>query len=344
MRTSLVVALAQSFLVWSISLLLQTTHHFIMLQTILGTLFPSEGGKIVVVVVDAASTQTATMTGSDAGAGAVTGGTVDDECTATHGPTLSSNEKKATTTTTTTTTVVVEGIELPTHRILNGIHLHRNGHGVRSINFFGMNVKVYVAHLYSPSPLHSEEQVLSMWSRNQNPPKKDEEHQLTHHQQNHLATSASSTMTDHYHHHFVDLHQHHHKSSPPPPPPHYKDRSPLLLQLDFTFLRHVGQGRVESAWSQQLEHSVSYRYHGYEQDRDAFIQAASRQAIVHGGTQSVLLVDDETRIIDQGQHTHTIHGHDFQQSFLSMWFGPQAVAEDLKSGLLRGSSSSSSSA
>lgn len=343
MRTSLVVALAQSFLVWSFSLLLQTTHHFIMLQTILGTLFPSEGGKIVVVVVDAASTQTATMTGSDAGAGAVTGGTVDDECTATHGPTLSSNEMKATTTTT-PPTVVVEGIELPSHRILNGIHLHRNGHGVRSINFFGMNVKVYVAHLYSPSPLHSEEQVLSMWSRNQNPPKKDEEHQLTHHQQNHLATSASSTLTDHYHHHFVDLHQHHHKSSPPPPPPHYKDRSPLLLQLDFTFLRHVGQGRVESAWSQQLEHSVSYRYHGYEQDRDAFIQAASRQAIVHGGTQSVLLVDDETRIIDQGQHTHTIHGHDFQQSFLSMWFGPQAVAEDLKSGLLRGSSSSSSSA
>ncbi|KAL3893392.1 MAG: hypothetical protein SGARI_008202 [Bacillariaceae sp.] len=58
--------------------------------------------------------------------------------------------------------------------------------------------------------------------------------------------------------------------------------------------------------------------------------------IQHHGTQTVQLVGDETRIIDQGQHKGTIRGHDFQQSFLSMWFGDKAVAQDLKENLLQG--------
>lgn len=54
-----------------------------------------------------------------------------------------------------------EGIDLPEIRYINGIALRRNGHGLRSIQFFGMEVKVYVAGLYSQIPLLSEEDVMA---------------------------------------------------------------------------------------------------------------------------------------------------------------------------------------
>ena len=185
-----------------------------------------------------------------------------------------------------TPTVSVEGVELPGVRLLeDGTPLYRNGHGIRSITFFGMNIKVYVAHLYSHKPLVNEEQALN--------------------------ATIPRVANPHHHHH-----------------------NPL--HFDFTFLRHVGKSRVESAWTQQLEHSVSHRYQGYEQDRDAFIELCSSGPIVVGGTQTVQLVGEETRIIDQGTHKGIIRGKDFQRSFLSMWFGHKAVAEDLKQDLLKG--------
>jgi len=111
--------------------------------------------------------------------------------------------------------------------------------------------------------------------------------------------------------------------------------SSLPMQMDFTFLRTVDQGRVISAWSQQLEHSVSYRYDGYESDRDVFIKMFSNE-IQNGGIQSVQLVGDKTIMVDQGVHKGNIVGRDFQRAFLSMWFGERAVAEDLKANLLKG--------
>ena len=170
----------------------------------------------------------------------------------------------------------IEGVEVPEIQLINGMKLKRNGHGVRSISFFGMDIKVYVAGFYSKSPLLTEE----------------------------------------------DVHECRRSDDCP-------------MQLDFTFLRSVGKGKVISAWTQQLEHSVSHRYEGYENDRDTFIDLFS-SPIAYSGTQTVQLVGDDTFIVDQGEYKGRISGKDFQKAFLSMWFGERAVAEDLKAGLLSG--------
>jgi hypothetical protein len=166
-----------------------------------------------------------------------------------------------------------KGVDLPDTRHVNGVKLQRNGHGIRSISFFGYDVKVYVAGFYTEVALTSEADVLQC------------------------------------------------RDSP--------------MQLDFTFLRSVNKGRVISAWQQQLEHSVSYKYDGYEKDRDSFIEKLS-SPIAFGGTQTVQLIGDNTFIVDQGSQKGIIPGREFQQAFLSMWFGERAVAEDLKNGLLSG--------
>jgi hypothetical protein len=165
------------------------------------------------------------------------------------------------------------GIALPDVMHVDGVELKRNGHGIRSIRFLGMNINIYVAGLYSPKPLLSEDDVYS------------------------------------------------HRDGP--------------IQMDFTFLRSVGRSKVISAWSQQLESSVSHMYDGYEQDRDTFIDMFSNH-IAYGGTQTVQLVGDNTVIVDQGVQKGAIPGRNFQMAFLSMWFGERAVAEDLKEGLLNG--------
>lgn len=167
-------------------------------------------------------------------------------------------------------------VDLPATRILEGVTLKKNGHGTRSINFFGWDIDVYVADLYSKVALLSEEDVFNS----------------------------------------------HEKKEP--------------MQLDFTFLRTVDKGRVISAWTQQLDHSVSHKYEGYESDRQNFIAMFSNK-IENGGTQTVKLIEDKTVIVDQGVHKGDIHGNDFQRAFLSMWFGEKAVGEELKANLLNGS-------
>ncbi len=168
-----------------------------------------------------------------------------------------------------------EKVEMPTVQHVDGVTLKKNGHGVRSINFFGWDINVYMAGFYSAEPLLSETDVLKSHDSN------------------------------------------------------------LPMQLDFTFLRTVDEGRVVSAWTQQLDHSVSYKYDGFESDRDVFIQMFSNK-IENGGTQTVQLVGDKTVMLDQGVHKGNIVSRDFQRAFLSMWFGDRAVAEDLKANLLSG--------
>lgn len=177
-------------------------------------------------------------------------------------------------TTKSSSAITVEGIELTGHKVVDGIHLKRNGHGLRSLTYFGIGIRIYVASMYTSRPLLSAEEAMG------------------------------------------DM------DGP--------------IQLDFTFLRYVRQSQVVSAWTQQLGHSVTHKYEGYEADQERFIELASGGVIELGGTQSVVLVGDETRIIDQGKVTGVIRGQDFQRSFLSMWFGEMAVAEDLKANLLRG--------
>jgi hypothetical protein len=196
---------------------------------------------------------------------------------------------------------VVEGIEIPSLKLLeDGTKLIRNGHGIRQINFFGLNIKIYVAHLYSLKPVVDEKQIFQRHHEN------DE-------------NTAKNNTTD-------NPHPHHHQQQ--------KDHNPL--HFDFTFLRHVGRDKVEAAWSQQTDWSVTHKYGTYDSDRRRFIQSLSSREIKNGGTQTVQLVGDSTILIDQGQYTGTIHGTDFQRSFLSMWFGPKAVANDLKEDLLQG--------
>ena len=56
---------------------------------------------------------------------------------------------------------VFEGINLPEIRKIDGIELLMNGRGLRSIQFFRLEVKVYVAGFYSQIPLLSEEDVMT---------------------------------------------------------------------------------------------------------------------------------------------------------------------------------------
>jgi len=104
------------------------------------------------------------------------------------------------------------------------------------------------------------------------------------------------------------------------------------MQLDFTFLRAVGQGDVTKAWTSQFAQSVSYSYPGYAKDRDAFI--AMFGPLQSMGVESVQLVGTDTLVYDSGILKGTIPGRDFQKSFLSLWFGSNPVDPDLKLALL----------
>lgn len=108
--------------------------------------------------------------------------------------------------------------------------------------------------------------------------------------------------------------------------------SPGPLQFTFTFLRDVDQGDVTEAWQKQFAASETFAYAGYEKDRDAFI--AMLGPIQSGGAETVQLIGTGTTVIDQGKVKGTIPGRNFQQAFLSLWFGSNPVSDDLKAALL----------
>ena len=113
--------------------------------------------------------------------------------------------------------------------------------------------------------------------------------------------------------------------------------SPGPMQFNFTFLRAVGASDVSEAWTSQFANSVSYTYPGYEKDRDSFIGMFG--ALKSGGVQMVQFVGTDTLVYDQGTLKGTIAGRDFQKAFLSLWFGSNPVAPDLKAALLAGGKS-----
>jgi hypothetical protein len=57
-------------------------------------------------------------------------------------------------------------------------------------------------------------------------------------------------------------------------------------------------------------------------------------ALKNGGVEQVRIVGTNTVVFDQGIQRGTIPGRDFQKSFLSLWFGSNPVAPDLKNALL----------
>jgi hypothetical protein len=108
--------------------------------------------------------------------------------------------------------------------------------------------------------------------------------------------------------------------------------SPGPMQFNFTFLRSVGASDVKEAWTSQFVNSVTYTYPGYEKDRDSFIGMFG--ALKSSGVQMVQFVGTDTLVYDQGTMKGTITGRDFQKAFLSLWFGSNPVAPDLKAALL----------
>jgi len=104
------------------------------------------------------------------------------------------------------------------------------------------------------------------------------------------------------------------------------------MQFDFTFLRAVSQSDVAKAWTSQFAQSVSYTYPGYASDRDAFI--AMFGPLQNLGVEQVQFVGTNTVVMDQGVQKGTIPGRNFQKAFLSLWFGSNPVASDLKASLL----------
>jgi hypothetical protein len=228
--------------------------------------------------------------------------------------TIAAVSKMAATTVTSAKSITAEGVELPGYRVVDGINLIRNGHGMRSITYFGIGIRIYVAAMYSVKPILSAEQAMGQAAAAQPQPQNQEGIRSIVDASRTTTSSTNNTSRDNS---------------------NSNNNGPL--QLDFTFLRYVSQSRVVSAWTQQLDHSVTYRdYEGYQADRDRFIRLASGGPIENKGTQSVQLLGDDTRIIDQGRLTGIIHGRNFQRSFLSMWFGSMAVSENLKANLLKG--------
>jgi len=110
--------------------------------------------------------------------------------------------------------------------------------------------------------------------------------------------------------------------------------SPGPLVFTFTFLQGVGQGQVTEAWNAQFKASTSFSYAGLAADQAKFV--AMFGPLKKGGVERVEIAGDETRVYDAGSLKGTIAGRDFQQAFLSMWFGSQPVMPSLKKALLGG--------
>jgi Chalcone isomerase-like len=59
------------------------------------------------------------------------------------------------------TPISLEGVVLPAYEELDsGIVLYRNGHGIRSFSFYGLSMKMYVASVYSETPLRNADDAL----------------------------------------------------------------------------------------------------------------------------------------------------------------------------------------
>jgi len=56
----------------------------------------------------------------------------------------------------------IEGVKIPSERVVSGRRLYLNGAGLRSFVFLGVPVKVYVASFYSASPLRSGRAVMAL--------------------------------------------------------------------------------------------------------------------------------------------------------------------------------------
>jgi hypothetical protein len=108
--------------------------------------------------------------------------------------------------------------------------------------------------------------------------------------------------------------------------------SPGPLAFTFTFLQGVGQGQVTDAWNAQFKASATSTYPGLPADQAKFVSMFG--ALKKGGVEMVQIVGNETRVYDGGSLKGVIPGRDFQQAFLSMWFGSQPVMPSLKKALL----------
>lgn len=106
------------------------------------------------------------------------------------------------------------------------------------------------------------------------------------------------------------------------------------FRFDFVFQRAFDAKDVQDAWVWQFKESNEHFYPDFEKDKAAFV--AGFGALKKFGVETVEMVGDETRVIDQGRQTAVIKGRDFQKAFLSLWFGGKSVMPTLKTAFLAG--------
>jgi hypothetical protein len=108
--------------------------------------------------------------------------------------------------------------------------------------------------------------------------------------------------------------------------------SPGPLQFNFIFLQGVSQKQVTDAWNAQFKQSATATYPGLAKDQAAFVSFFG--PLKKGGVETVEIVGNETRAYDNGTLRGSIQGRNFQEAFLSLWFGSNPVQDSLKSDLL----------
>jgi len=108
--------------------------------------------------------------------------------------------------------------------------------------------------------------------------------------------------------------------------------SPRPLEINFTFLKGISKGLVESSWRQQFAKNATFTYPGFQQDQESFLRLLG--SLDERGRDTVQFVGEETRILDQGKLMGVIRGGDFQKAFLSLLFGPKPISRTLKASLL----------
>jgi hypothetical protein len=108
--------------------------------------------------------------------------------------------------------------------------------------------------------------------------------------------------------------------------------SPRPLEINFTFLKGISHGLVESSWRQQFANNATFTYPGFHRDQETFLRLLG--SLDERGKDTVQFVGEETRVLDQGKLMGVIRGGDFQRAFLSLLFGTKPISRKLKSSLL----------
>ena len=104
--------------------------------------------------------------------------------------------------------------------------------------------------------------------------------------------------------------------------------------VDLTYLKNFDNSDVDRAWAYQFKESSEHNYSNLESDLKKIKSFFGE--IKGDRRQSFILSSESTKVFENKELKGEITGKDFQQSFLSIWFGKNPPTEDLKNNLLKG--------